>query len=197
MPYRTINLLGEEGVAETFRVRIPDAAVLAWLEERSRLRAQGYPDRPNDVDTPSHRAWIPRQGEQGLPYFAAGALLSGRGETVFPIYGATWYAPGAIVTKVTVTGLGDGSLVSRVSIDHEGGKRPVDKVKVYPPDVDPDAIWHEIETIVRAINEAPMGCEPRDPMVTTYWDFLALDDEVEAAQADARVAGLLAPTWVQ
>jgi len=53
-----------------------------------------------------------------------------------------------------------------------------------------------VETIVAAINEAPMGWQPRDPMVTAYLDFVALDAEVETAEAEARAAGLLAPQWL-
>ena len=41
-----------------------------------------------------------------------------------------------------------------------------------------------------------MGWQPRDPMVTTYLDFVALDAEVETAEAEARAAGLLAPEWL-
>jgi acetylornithine deacetylase/succinyl-diaminopimelate desuccinylase-like protein len=109
----------------------------------------------------------------------------------------TWHRPNGFTTKIIVTGLGDGSFVNRVCIVDDSGNRSVDKAHRLGPDVDPDAVWAEVETIVRAINEAPMGWQPRDPMLTTYSDFLALDADVDAAEADAKAAGLLAPTWVQ
>jgi hypothetical protein len=185
VPYRKISLFTAEGVAETFRVRISDAAVIAWLAERSWLRAQGFPDRPSDVDTPTHRAWIPRRGEARLPYFADGALPPGREEMAFPVYSATWYSPGAIATKVIVTGLGDGSLASRVVVDHEGGGLTVDQARIYPPDADPDLVWYEIEVVVMAIDLSRMGWEAHSPVA-------ALDAEVELAEREARAAGLLA-----
>jgi hypothetical protein len=196
MAYRTISIHDENGNTETFAVRISDAAVIAWLAERSRLRAQGFPDRPSDVDTPTHRAWIPRRGEERLPYFTDSARLSGRDETAFPVFSATWHAPGAITTKVIITGRGDGSLVSRVVVDHESGERTVDQARIYPPDADPDVVWHEIEVVVMAIDLSGPGWEAHSPVDADYADFMALGAEVEVAEAEARAAGLLAPKWL-
>ena len=80
MPYRTLRLLTQEGLPETFWVRVPDPAVEAWLAERPRLRAQGYPDRPPDLDTPTLRAWLPRPGEGTLPYFRDGGHTHSRAD---------------------------------------------------------------------------------------------------------------------
>ena len=193
MPYRPISLLAENGLSETFWVRVSDAAVAEWLPERDVLRRRGFPDRPPDVDTPTLRAWLPRLGEQTLPYFrdlparSAGA----RDALAFPVFTATWHRPSGVTTKVILTGLGDGSFLNRVLIVDASGASPVDKAHRLGPNVDPEVIWQEVETIIRAVNEAPMGWEPRDPMVTTYADFLVLDAETEAAEADARAAGLL------
>ena len=199
MPYRTLRLLNQDGFPETHWVRVDDRAVAEWLPERARLRHRGYPDRPPDVDTLTLRAWLPRPGEAALPYFRARpARSAGTGDAlVFPVFTATWHRANSTTTKVLVTGFGDGSFLSRVVIVDESGNCPVDKAHRLGPDLDPDAVWEEIETIVRAINEAPMGWEPRDPMVTDYGDFLDLDGEVETAEAEARAAGLLAPEWVQ
>ena len=198
MPYRPISLPSENGLPETFSVRVPDAAVEAWLPERAALRHRGYPDRPPDIDTETLRAWLPRLGEGTLPYFRdLPARSAGTGNALaFPVFTATWHRPSGTTTKVLVTGFGDGSVMSRVVIVNASGDCPVDKAHCLGSDVSPDAVWGEIETIVRAINEAPMGWEPRVPMVTTYLDFVALDAEVETAEADARAAGLLAPEWV-
>jgi hypothetical protein len=198
MPYRPISLPFENGLPETHLVRIPDVAVAEWLRERARLRALGYPDRPPDVDTPTLRAWLPRLGEVTLPYFRdLPARLTGTGDALaFPVFTATWHRPGGSTTKVLVTGFGDGSFMSRVVIVDASGDCPVDKAHRLGPEVSPHAVWAEVETIIAAINEAPMRWQPRDPMVTTYLDFLALDDEVETAEAEARAAGLLAPEWV-
>ncbi len=198
MPYRPVYLCTPDGGPQTFMVRVSDAALASWLAERARLRAYGYPDRPPDVDGPTLRAWLPRLGEQLLPYFRGRlARSAGTGDTlVFPVSTATWHQPDGVVTKVLLTGLADGSFVNRVVIVEPSGDCPVAKTHRLGPDIKPDAVWAEVETIVRAINEAPMGWGRDDPLVTTYPDFLALDDEVEAAEADARAAGLLPPETV-
>jgi hypothetical protein len=133
-----------------------------------------------------------------LSYFRGRiAQSTGIGDALaFPVFTATWHRPGGTTTKVLVTGFGDGSFMSRVLIVNASGDSPVDKAHRLGADINPASVWAEVETIVAAINEAPMGWQPRDPMVTTYLDFLALDDEVEAAETEARAAGLLAPEWV-
>jgi hypothetical protein len=193
MPYRPISLPSANGLPETHWVRVTDAAVAEWLRERARLKHRGYPDRPPDIDTPTLRAWMPRPGEQTLAYFRGRlARSAGTGDTlVFPVFMATWHRRNSTTTKVLVTGMGDGSFLSRVVIVAQSGEAPVDKAHRLGPDLDPAAVWAEIETIVRAINESGMEWGPEDPMVTTYSDFLVLDDEMEAAEADARAAGLL------
>ena len=198
MPYRLISIPVENGPPETLWVRVTDAAVAEWLRERARSKHRGYPDRPPDIDTPTLQAWLPRLGEQALPYFRDHLAQSAKpgGTQMFMVFTATWHRPNGVITKVLVTGMGDGSFLSRVVIVEPSGETPVDKAHRLGPDIDPDAVWAEVETIVRAINEAPMGWEPRDPMVTTYVDFAALNDEIETAEAEARAAGLLAPEWV-
>ena len=197
MPYRTFRVLSHDGQPETFVVRVDDRAVIEWLAERAELRRRGYPDRPPDVDSPTLRAWLPRPGEYDHPYFAGrSAVLKGT-ESIWPIYTAIWHAPDRATTKVLVSALGDGAIASRVVIEHASGERPIDKVKRYPPDADADVIWREIEAIVMAIDAAPLGWSPGDPLVTDYLDYVALDDEVQAVEAEARAAGLLAPEWVQ
>jgi hypothetical protein len=198
VPYRSVTVSTSSFPPETFSVRVSDDALLAWLRERVPLRHRGYPDRPPDVDTPTLRAWLPRLGEQALPYFRDRPTRStGLGDAlVFPVLTATWHRANGITTKVIITGLGDGGFLSRVVIVDASGDCPVDKAHRLGPDLDPDAVWREIETIVMAINEAPMGWGPDDPLVTDYLGYLALDDEVEAAEAEARAAGLLAPEWV-
>ncbi|HEY5436076.1 MAG TPA: hypothetical protein VIK13_12645 [Candidatus Limnocylindrales bacterium] len=198
MPYRTFRVLSHDGQPETFRVRVSDAAIAEWLPERAHLKRRGYPDRPPDVDTPTLRAWLPRLGEMTLPYFRdRPARSAGTGEALaFPVFTAAWYRPSGTTTKVLVTGFGDGSFMSRVVIVNASGDSPVDKVHRLGPDVDPGAVWTEVETIVRAINEAPMGWDARGPLVTTYLDYLRLDEEVEVAEAEARATGLLVPEWL-
>jgi hypothetical protein len=198
MPYRPISLPSENGLPETVMVRVDDRAVAEWLPERAALRHRGYPDRPPDVDTLTLRAWLPRLGEGTLTYFRdVHAQSAGTGDAlVFPVFTATWHRPSGATTKVLVTGLGDGSFMSRVVIVNASGDCPVDKAHRLGPDINPDAVWAEVETIVRAINESGMEWQPRGPMVTTYLDFLDLDAETELAEAEARAAGLLAPEWV-
>jgi hypothetical protein len=193
MPYRPISLASKNGLPETVMVRISDAAVAEWLADRADLKHRGYPDRPPDVDTATLRAWLPRLGEGTLPYFRdLPARSTGTGGAlIFPVFTATWHRPNGSTTKVLLHGSGDGSFTSRVVIVDPTGETPVDKTHRLGPDTDPAVVWAEIETIVRAINEAPMGWQPGDPMLTTYPDFLVLDDELEAAKADAKAAGLL------
>jgi len=198
MLYRPISLPSENGLPEAQWVRISDAAVVEWLLERAQLKHRGYPDRPPDVDTVTLRAWLPRPGEQALPYFRdLPAWSAGAGEALaFPVFTATWHRPSGTRTKVLVTGFGDGSFMSRVVIVNASGDSPVDKAHRLGPEICPDAVWGEVERIVAFINEAPMGWQPRDPTLTTYLDFVALDEEVEAAERDARAAGLLTPEQV-
>jgi len=198
MPYRPISLPSENGLPETVMVRVDDRAIDEWLLERAGLRHRGYPDRPPDVDTTTLRAWLPRLGEGTLPYFRdLPARSAGTGDALaFPVFTATWHRPSGTTSKVLVTGFGDGTFMSRVVIVNASGDCPVDKAHRLGPDISPDAVWAEVETIVAAVNEAPMGWQPWDPMVTTYLDFAALDEETEVAEAEARAAGLLAPEWV-
>jgi hypothetical protein len=196
MPYRRITLPSETGIPETHWVRVSDAAVAEWLRERDRLRALGYPDRPPEVDGPTLRAWLPRPGEQDHPYFAGRSPAWPITESIWPVYTAVWHAHDRATTKVLVSAAGDGAIVSRVLIEHPSGERRVDKVKVYPPDCDPSAVWGEVEVLIMAIDAAPLGWGPEDPLVTDYGDYLRLDAEVETAEAEARAAGLVAPEWV-
>lgn len=196
MPYRQYTLRADDGSTEIVWVRVPASAIIEWLGERPRLLAQGYPDRPPDLDTPNLRAWLPRLGEEGHPYFADRWRGPRIAETMFPVFTCTWHAPGSIVTKVILTGTEGGAFVSRVVVGHLTGERTVDKAKTYGPAVDPAEVWHEIETIVETINEAPMGWAPGDPLITTYGDFEAFHAEVDLAESEARAAGLLGPEWL-
>jgi hypothetical protein len=193
MPYRTFQILSQGGRSETFWVRIDNRAIAEWLPERAGLKRRGFPDRPPDVDTPTLRAWLPRSGEHDHPYFAGRTTARPMAESIWPVYTAVWHAHDRATTKVLVSAAGDGAIVSRVLIEHPSGSHPVDKVKVYPPDCDPDEVWREIEVLVMAIDAAPLGWGPEDPLVTDYVDYLRLDKEVETAEAEARAAGLLAP----
>lgn len=195
MPYRSVIIATSDG-AERHLVRISDRAIRSWVRERARLRAHGYPGRPPDVDTTTMRVWLPRQGEARLPYFAASlpgpALLAG---PLFPILSVSWHAADGEAAKLIVTGGADGALAVRVTVERADGERRVDESRVHAPDADPEAIWDEIETILRCINEAPMAWGKGDPLLTTYPDFLRLDRLIDEAAAEARTAGLLDLAW--
>jgi hypothetical protein len=115
---------------------------------------------------------------------------------VFPICTFVWHQATGVHTKVLITGFHDGSIQSRVLIVGASGTCPVDKIRVYGPDIDPDRVWTEVERVVTFINEAPIAWARTDPIATTYLDFLDLDEAVKAAEADARAAGLLAVSQV-
>ena len=188
MAYRRIHLTGPDGRSEAFWCRLTDEALLAWLAERTYLRGRGYPDRPCDVDGPSIRLWLQHDGEAMRPYFrerAAGAALVG----AFPVYVVAWRGLDDSTAKVIVTGLADGSLLSRVILEDPSGRRTVDKAHRYGPDEDPDAVWSAIVRVVGFVNEA--GHWVGDPLVTDYLDCVALDAELDAAKADAIAAGLM------
>ncbi len=187
MPYRPVRIINGDKT-ETFWSRITDQAVMAWLSERSYLKARGFPDRPCDVDTPTMRLWVEHDGEAKLPHFrerAAEAALGG----AFPVFVASWHAHDDSGAKVIVTGLADGSLISRVILEDPAGHRTVDKAHRYGPDEDPDDVWDSIVRIVGFVNEA--GHWVGDPLVTDVQDFAELDAELEAARADAMVAKLV------
>lgn len=67
MPYREIHLGNE-----TFIARVSDEAVKEWEGVRERNKNIGYPDRPPDVDTPLHRAWIPHNPYENEHYMTLG-----------------------------------------------------------------------------------------------------------------------------
>jgi hypothetical protein len=192
--YRPIRISAPDGPPETFWVRIPDAAVASWLAERPRLRMDGYPDRPPDVDTATLRAWLPRVGEETLRHVLAGGGArhqDGEGGS-FMIATFVWHQHGGLTTKVLISGLADGSILSRVRIEDAATPAPVDKARRYGPEVDPDTAWSEIETVIQVINKSPMGWSPGDPKLTTYLDFLDLDREIAASGAEAAAFSLVA-----
>lgn len=198
MPYRSVNIPADARHADRMLVRVSDAAICEWLRERGHLRARGYPDRPPDVDTPTLRAWVPRRGEAGLPYFRRDTpeAVEAGPATFIPIYTASWHCPNGLTAKVLVTGQTDGAFLCRCLIVEPSGACPVDRAHLLGPEVLPEAVWAEVETLVTFLNEAPMDWGPDDPLVTTYEDFVALDEELVVAKAEARAAGLLAPVWV-
>jgi hypothetical protein len=192
MPYRPVTVSAAGG-PETFWVRIADDAVADWLAERSHLRECGYPDRPPDVDTSSLRVWVPRPGEHATRQFGdrAGRFRLAADPTGFPVYAVSWRHGDVMASSVLATGFPDGSILSRVTIDGPAGESRVDKARLHGPEEDPAAVWEEVETIVAFI-DCYSGWDPGDPQVIDYCDFVALDTEVAAAEAEARAAGLLA-----
>ncbi len=102
-----------------------DEAIARWLRERSRLRACGYPGRPPDIETAALRGWLPRPGEQALPYVAHQPTEAPgrRTDATFQVFTATWFHESGMGTKLIVTGYGDGSFLSRrrggsLALDH-------------------------------------------------------------------------------
>jgi hypothetical protein len=115
---------------------------------------------------------------------------------MFGVYLVAWTRTGGGAVRVIVTGRPDGAFLSRVVIEEASGACVTDKFRLYGPDLDPDALWADIERIVAAIAEHIPDAAPRDPLVTTYLDFLAVDVELGAAKADALAAGLLEAVMV-
>ena len=103
-----------------------------------------------------------------------------------------WHAPGGTTAKVIVTGTGDGGFVSRVVIVSASGECPVAKAHRLDPVADPDAVWDEVETILSAINGAPMGWGRTIRSSPPTWTSPRWTPRSRAAEADARAAGLLA-----
>lgn len=190
MPYRAASVRTPGAGIETFLTRISDVALASWLAERPRLRHLGYPDRPPDVDGPTVRLWLARPDEEQLAYFAA-AGRTRLPAASFPVFAATWHRGDAEGAKVLVTGFADGTFLSRVVLEGVAGEPRVDKARLYPPEMDPADVWHQVETIVMVIDQAPGGWDP-GPLVTTYQDFETVDAEIALAQAEARAAGLVA-----
>jgi hypothetical protein len=65
----------------------------------------------------------------------------------------------------------------------------IDKGHLYPPSDDPDDVWDAVTRIVGFIDAADLWDDTA--LVTDYLDFVALDAEIEAAEADAVAAGLM------
>jgi hypothetical protein len=185
VPYRQVRIvIGDQ--TETVWSRVSDEATIAWLAERGYLRSRGYPDRPPDIDTPTLRLWIARPSEESMPYFHRQAADVATGS--FPVYTVTWHACDGSGASVLITGFADGSLLSRVILEDPSGARSVDKVHLYPTGEHPDDVWDAVTRIVGFINEA--GHWQREPLVTDYTDYLALEVEIEVATAEARAAHL-------
>jgi hypothetical protein len=197
MAYRRITVIRPAGAPERFAVRVSDAAVAEWLSERGRLRAEGYPDRPPDVDTATMRAWVARPDELSLPYFAErGPALPGLAGPAFPVYAAVWHGRDGLCAKVLLLGLADGGFLCRVTVTDGAGSPEVDEAHRLGPELDPAAVWDEIEAIGTFIDSVPMGWRPDDPLITDYVAFQSFEAAVAEAEADAQAAGLLAPRWV-
>lgn len=191
--YRRITVAIPDSPPETFSVRVSDEALASWLAERARLREVGYPDRPPDVDTPNLRAWLPRPDEESHPYFQRlGSDAAENDGTGFMVLSVVWHNAAGLTAKVLLQGFADGSFLNRVRLtDEHTGEARVDQAHLLGWEVDPDAVWEEVETILGAINAAPMEWGPDDPVVSDYLDFVALDAEVALAKDEARAAGLL------
>ena len=71
-------------------VTISDAGVAAWVNDRERLRAQGYPDRPPSVDTNRFRAWT----DAGDDPSQHRSVPTGAHETLVKVWGARHAATG-------------------------------------------------------------------------------------------------------
>jgi hypothetical protein len=197
MAYRRITVIDPAGPPERFAVRVSDASVAEWLSERPRLRAEGYPDRPPDVDTATMRAWVARPDEQALPYFAKrGAAPPDPAGPAFPVFAAVWHGHDGLCAKLLLLGLVDGGFLCRVTVTDGAGSPEVDEAHRLGPELDPAAVWDEVETLVAFIDAVPMGWQPGDPLVSDYLDFQSFEAAVAEAEADAQAAGLLAPRWV-
>jgi hypothetical protein len=187
VPYRRIAIHQPSGQVETVWSRIPPEAFVAWLSVRDELRGHGYPDRSPDVDTATLRLWLPFIGETAIPY------LRDVPEPIdsFPVLSVVWTRPDGPTVKIIVMGYGDGAFTSRVTFDAPSGERTLDQTHHIDPDIDPDAVWEEIETLITVIDAYPGGWGADQPVVTDYTDFLATDAEIALAEADAEAAGLL------
>jgi hypothetical protein len=187
VPYRRVRLINGDKT-EVLWSRVSDEATIAWLAERHYLRKKGYPDRPPDVDTKTVRLWLARPSEEDLPYFRRLAYQAPPGGS-FPVYTITWHAAGGSGAKFLVSGLADGSFVGRLVLEDEVGTMTIDKGHLYPPSDDPDDVWDAVTRIVGFIDAADLWDDTA--LVTDYLDFVALDAEIEAAEADAVAAGLM------
>jgi hypothetical protein len=190
VPYRNVRITNGD-TTETLWSRVSDEATIAWLNERSYLRAKGCPDRPPDVDTRTVRLWLARPGEERLAYFRRLAHEAPVGGS-FPVYTITWHAPDGSGARFILTGLLDGSFVGRLILEDEAGNMTIDKGHHYPPEDDPDDVWDAVTTIVAFVDAAGLWADVA--LVTDYLDFVALEADIEAARADARAAGLIV-TW--
>jgi hypothetical protein len=180
VPYRD-RVVKIDGRMEHFSVRVTDAAFAEWLGSRNRLRQQGFPDRPPDVDTPTIRAWVERPGEGGLPYFEQQREQEASG--VFAILTMAWHA-GDFMVKLYVTGFRDGSIHVDAFQSHQG----IEIAHVghqHGTEEDPDVVWADVEALIEMTDAK--GWVEGEPRVTWLSDFQAIDDELELARAEAGV----------
>lgn len=168
MSYRRVEVEGE-----SFWVRTTDAAVTEWAEQRDRLRLEGNPDRPPDIDTPTSRAWVRHPGESH-PYFDRHAIA--QHGSFFPVVTMVW-SSGDQATRLYVTGFADGGFT--IDVMTAGGPK---RHQTFGGQVDPEVVNESLEVAMAIVGTA--YTEP--PLVNWPWDFDELDGLVAEAEEDVR-----------
>lgn len=195
MPYRNLVITNDRGETESFLARISEEAVNEWLSDRARLRAEGSPDRPPDVDTATLRGWIQHPGETDHPYFTGATYtraevasttgdLSDDDEQAYVLFVATCLhvdETGNEVARVRVSvegAVGHGYML-RFTLWQPGSDLPDDQGHAWPADAPDELVNEDLQRLLEVASVFES-----DPKVTLPTDIDALDAEYEAAFAD-------------
>lgn len=139
------------GQPELHQVSISDEALAEWVANRERLRAQGYPDRPPDVDTPKFHVWRQPAGE---PVEAPdGAGFVGSWTTLHPL---------GVVAKLLAVRAPDGGIILRQRVIGGDGAGMQSQVYLAAPEALGPAVDEVLEMWAALGYPAPIVATPAD-----------------------------------
>lgn len=171
MPYRLVYI----GNDETVLARVPNEVVAEWLEVREANKGIGYPDRPPDIDTPEFRTWISHPGEKGWEERAKHNHTT-NAATDFPVFTA---AQGLF------------GMVAKLLISYESKRGYVFRLKAHIEQTgetifDQESVsreWDEdkYERMLELFSKLFMDIADTPVMISTYFDFISMESEVELA----------------
>ena len=187
MPYKRRVVIHPDGNEEVFHTRISEEGFQEWLVARDRLREEGRPDRPPDIDTETTMQWLRHPGEEHPHFDAWDAAMATDFGKAFSIYSATFADDSGNRVIVTVEGQPDGGTVIRAAQLMDGD--PVDEPLIHgwAPQTPDELVDGDLTALL--VRAAELG----NPKVTTYDDYEAVEHELEAARLELEQLGFLEP----
>lgn len=170
------------------RTRISDKGTLEWYRDREELAERGYPDRPPDVDTETHRGWV----EAGTANTRKKYENAGISSMALAHY--VWSAPMAPEIKLMISWLVPGdAYYLRIKMESSGflmpkGSTLLEAERYFAAD-QTEALNEFVEDNLREITEGldslvrQMGITP-EWIVSPPGDAVEMDRLTKEAEAD-------------